>query len=301
MAKAQPTSQPVPSSMVLGPVMHQGNRPPMAGQNAGFLGKAFDPFRVAEDPNNANFRVPGLAVPQDLSRPRLATRFDLLSQLNAHWQSNATGPMAGMQQLQRRAQGLLGSERVQSAFDLNKGNGENQRAVRAAQIRRQTLLLARRLVEIEVPLITVNWSKLNADQWDTHAKNYPRLRKLLSPFDRGLAALISDLDQRGKLDETLVVCLGEFGRTPKINKNAGRDHWPDCYSIVVAGGGMTRGTVFGASDRVAAYPTDDPIAPWDVAATMYHLLGIPAHTHVHDAVGRPFRLSSGRVVPGLLS
>ena len=112
---------------------------------------------------------------------------------------------------------------------------------------------------------------------------------------------MADLEARGKLDETLVLAFGEFGRTPKMNKNAGRDHWPDCYSIMAAGGGMTRGVVFGASDHVAAYPIDDPIGPWDLAATMYHLLGIPSRTPIHDAQGRPFTLSHGHVVAGLLA
>jgi uncharacterized protein (DUF1501 family) len=164
------------------------------------------------------------------------------------------------------------------------------------------MLLARRLVEAEVPLITVNWARSTREEWDTHAKNYPTLKnKLLPPFDQGLAAFLADLDQRGLLDTTLVLALGEFGRTPKINKDAGRDHWPDVYSLVMAGGGIKRGVVVGASDRQAAFPLRDPIAPWDISATMYHLLGIAPRTHVYDRQGRPFLLSPGKVVSDLLA
>ena len=162
------------------------------------------------------------------------------------------------------------------------------------------MLLARRLVEAEVPLITLNWSKLNADQWDTHKNNYPKLKELLPPLDQGLAAFLEDLDQHGLLDSTLVVCLGEFGRTPRMNKDAGRDHWPDCYSIVLAGGGIQRGITFGASDDHAAYPASNPVAPWDLAATIYHLLGVDPQIHLRDRLQRPFQLSQGRIVEGLL-
>ncbi|MCP4811560.1 MAG: DUF1501 domain-containing protein, partial [Planctomycetaceae bacterium] len=124
---------------------------------------------------------------------------------------------------------------------------------------------------------------------------------LLPPFDQGLSAFLEDLDQRGLLDTTLVLALGEFGRTPKINKDAGRDHWPDVYSLVMAGGGIKRGAVIGASDHQAAFPLRDPIGPWDISATMYHLLGITPRTHVHDRQGRPFLLSPGKVVSDLLA
>jgi hypothetical protein len=296
----KPTAKPVPSAVVLGPVMHQGNRPPMAGQNAGFLGQAYDPFRIANDPNSADFRVSGLAVPPDVSSIRMSRRHSLLQSLDMHWRSlNRSPAVEGMSQLQQRAFGLLSSSQSRLAFDLSSETSQT-RDLYGRHKFGQTMLLARRLVEAEVPLITVNWSRMNADQWDTHKNNYPKLRELLPPFDQGLAAFLDDMDQRGLLDSTLVICLGEFGRTPKINKDAGRDHWPDCYSIVLAGGGIRRGTLFGASDRIAAYPVADPVAPWDLASTAYHLLGIEPRTHVHDRLDRPFLLSPGRVVEGLL-
>src|SRR3981081_2071849 len=138
----------------------------------------------------------------------------------------------------------------------------------------QGLLLSRRLVEAGVPLVTVNWARDDAF-WDTHANNFNLLKNsLLPPFDQGFSALLEDLAQRGILDETLVVCLGEFGRTPRINGQAGRDHWAACNTVVLAGGGITGGQVHGASDRHAAYPVTNPVSPADIAATIYHALGI---------------------------
>lgn len=301
IARTHPTSRPVPSAAVLGPVMHQGNRPPMAGQNAGFLGEAFDPYRIDGDPNAGDFEVTGLSLPADFSASRLERRFRLLSALDQqHGSLGRLESVHGMSQLKQRAFGLLGSSASQRAFDLER----EEASVRDNYGRHkfgQTLLLARRLVEIGVPLITVNWSKLNADQWDTHKNNYATLKeKLLPPYDRGMAALLADLDQRGLLDTTLVISLGEFGRTPRLNKDAGRDHWPDCYSILMAGGGIPRGYVMGGSDRHAAYPAYDPVGPWDVAATMYHLLGVSPGDHIRDRTERPFVISPGRVIEDLV-
>ena len=279
--------------------MHQGNRPPMAGQNAGFLSKSFEPYRIADDPNADDFRVRGLETPPELTVSRMGQRFDLLKSMESSWQGSSR-TVEGMTQLKHRAHGLLRSTNSQRAFDLSNESVATRELYGRHKFG-QTMLLARRLVEAQVPLITVNWSKLNADQWDTHKKNYPTLReKLLPPFDQGFAAFIEDLHQRGLLDETLVICLGEFGRTPKINKDAGRDHWPDCYSVVMSGGDIQRGVILGASDRQAAYPVTDPIAPWDLAATMYHLLGIEPDLHIYDRLRRPFKLSQGRIVKELL-
>lgn len=302
VARLKPTPKPVPAAAVLGPVMHQGNRPPMAGQNAGFLGVAFEPFRVAEDPSAVDFQIDELVLPSDVSAGRLEDRFRVLETLDDDSVPAARHDrMEGMSKLKRRAFGLLGSRQSRRAFDVS----DEPHSVRQQYGRHrfgQTMLLARRLVEAEVPLITINWSRSNREEWDTHAQNYPTLReKLLPPFDQGLAAFLADLDQRGLLDTTVVLALGEFGRTPKINQDAGRDHWPDVYSLVMAGGGIRRGAVVGASDSHAAYPTSDPIGPWDISATMYHLLGIAPKTHVYDRQQRPFLLSPGRVVSDLLA
>jgi len=290
----------VPDAVVLGPVMHQGNRPPIAGQNAGFLGLTYEPFRIADDPGNPDFRVDSLKSPAELPPERLRQRHRLLQAVDR--QAGRIEPVrqvSGIDNLYQRAFGLLDSARARDAFQLDSESA----ALRDRYGRHrfgQTLLLTRRLVEAGVPLVTVNWSKQNRDQWDTHKDNTPRLKNLLPPFDRGLAAFLADLGDRGLLETTLVVCLGEFGRTPWINKEAGRDHWPDCYSVVMAGGGIRSGTVFGASSRHASYPSLYPVGPWDLAATMYHCLGIRPGQHIENRRGQPIPLSVGRVIDGVL-
>jgi hypothetical protein len=157
-------------------------------------------------------------------------------------------------------------------------------------------LLARRLVEAGVPFVTVFDGVRNGQDanWDSHQKVFERSRDhLLPPADKAFAALISDLDARGLLDTTMVIGLGEFGRTPKINSSAGRDHWPDCYTVVMAGGGIRGGQIRGSSDRIGAYPDSDPATPGDLAATIYAYYGLDPHTEIHDATGRPFRLAEG--------
>jgi uncharacterized protein (DUF1501 family) len=161
----------------------------------------------------------------------------------------------------------------------------------------QSLLLARRLVEAGVPFINVNDKIRNGQlaNWDSHENNFGRLRNdLLPAADLGFSALIEDLDTRGLLDTTLVVALAEFGRTPRINGNAGRDHWPDCFSILLAGGGIQGGAVYGSSDPFGAYPATDPVSPGDLAATLYWRFGIDPATEVHDLTGRPYRLAEGQ-------
>jgi len=295
-----PSSKPVPDAVVLGPVLHQGARPPVAGQNGGFLGPGYDPFRIAEDPNQADFHVDGITLPAGVAFRRFRARRALLASIETSSQlSNRERRVSGMHQLYGRAFGFLGSEKTRKAFELERERPRLRDGYGRTRFG-QTLLLSRRLVEAGVPMITVNWSKLNSDQWDTHKNNYPRLKKLLPPFDRALAAFLNDLAARGLLGSTLVVCLGEFGRTPKINKDAGRDHWPDCYSVVVAGGGIENGRVYGKSNKTAAYPTENGVAPWDLSATMYHLLGIDPARHVYDSQGRQFTVAPGSVVTGLL-
>lgn len=298
VTKLTPTKQAVPDFVVLGPVMHQGSRPPLAGQNAGFLGPGYDAFRIPADPASDAFQVDGISMLEGVAGDRFASRRKLLDAIDNTVRHADERQVQGLAGLYERAFGLLGSAKTQAAFNLKSESP----ALREAYGRTpfgQRLLLARRLVEADVPLITLNWSKLNAQEWDTHAKNYPRLRKMLPPFDQSFAMFLQDLDERGLLDETLVVCLGEFGRTPVINKNAGRDHWPDCYSIVLAGAGIPGGRVFGASNRTAAYPIEDDVAPWDISATMFHLLGLNPATHILNRQGQPIPLARGQVVSRL--
>lgn len=299
VSRLSPANRPVPDFVVLGPVMHQGARPPLAGQNAGFLGPGFDALRVPDDPGEKSFRVDSVTLPEDMEQSRLTGRRSLLSSMNRSERPTQNLQHAGFDDLYSRAFGLLGSSHTQRAFNLS----DESHMVRDAYTRTrfgQTLLMARRLVEAEIPLITVNWSKLNTDQWDTHANNYPRLRKMLPTFDQALATFLEDLDTRGLLDSTLVLCLGEFGRTPKLNKDAGRDHWPDCYSLLLAGGGIAPGRTYGASNQTAAYPISSHVAPWDIAATMFHLKGIDPQAHIHNRQGQPLQISRGQVISGLL-
>jgi arylsulfatase A-like enzyme len=167
----------------------------------------------------------------------------------------------------------------------------------------QSLVLARRLVESGVRFINVHDGVHNGQDanWDSHQSVFPRHRDhLIPPADQGLSALLEDLDTRGLLESTLVVAMGEFGRTPRINHNAGRDHWPRCYSVVLAGGGIRGGTVLGSSDNIGAYPATDPVSPGDLAATIYSLFGVdPAH-EIRDITGRPWRLAEGRALTALL-
>ena len=174
---------------------------------------------------------------------------------------------------------------------------EGKRRVHGHQLRGQNVLLARRLVEAGVPFVNVYDYRQQGQNWDSHSQNFTEHKdRLLPAADKAYAALIEDLDERGLLESTLVVALGEFGRTPKINKNAGRDHWPDCYSLTLAGGGIRGGTVFGASDQLGAYPAMDPVTPADLAATIFWRFGLNPRAEVHDQAGRPHRLAEGKPI-----
>jgi uncharacterized protein (DUF1501 family) len=191
---------------------------------------------------------------------------------------------------------------VRKAFDL-AGEPEQTRQRYGWHTFGQSCLLARRLAEAGVPLITVYWntpSLATPDSWDTHAKSFERLKDhLLPPLDRALTALLDDLHQRGLIDETLVVWMGEFGRTPRLNKNAGRDHWGFCQSLLMAGAGVRGGQVYGSSDASAAYAAELPVSPDDLAATVFERLGISRDQEMNDAQGRPLPFCGGKPVTGL--
>lgn len=257
---------------------------------AGILGSGSDPLFVSADPSAADFRPFAAAEQAD---DRLRRRRSLLTEVDARRrQLDAT---SGFDAHQRRALDLVTSPTARRAFDLSEEPARLRDRYGWTPFG-QGCLLARRLVEAGVGLVTVNWARGDAF-WDTHANNFRDLKdKLLPPFDRAFSALLDDLHVRGLLDETLVVCLGEFGRTPKINGSAGRDHWAACNSVVLAGGGVCGGCVHGASDKQAAYPTTPPVSPDDLAATIYHALGIDPHLEFSDRLGRPWALTQGRVM-----
>jgi hypothetical protein len=263
------------------------------GQHGGWLGKGFDPFRVEGDPNEPGFQVGGLVAPEEIARDRWSERRALLSAQGGPQGWSGAGPRA-WDGFQGRALDALVSAEARGAFQVEREDPK-VRDRYGRNIHGQCLLLARRLVEAGVGLVTVNWHDDHRNFWDTHGDNFNRLKNaLMPPADQGFAALLDDLDQRGRLDETLVVWVGEFGRAPRISRgNAGREHWPRCYSAALAGGGIRGGIVHGASDRWAAYPSRDPVSPDDLGATILHALGIDPATEVRDPTGRPLRINSG--------
>jgi hypothetical protein len=266
---------------------------------AGFLGSAYDPLFVSQDPSHSDFHP--LPVAEGEAGRRLRARRRLLAAVDR--QRQALGQRVGVRNLDghyARAFDLVTSSAARRAFDLSAEDHRVRQRYGCTAFG-QGLLLARRLTEAGVALVTVNWARDDAF-WDTHANNFGLLKnRLLPPFDQGFSALLADLQQRGLLDETLVVCLGEFGRTPRINSQSGRDHWAACNTVVLAGAGVGGGQVYGASDRWAAYPATAPVSPSDIAATIYHALGIDLHTPLSDPLGRPIPLCTGAPLAGLFA
>lgn len=263
---------------------------------AGFIGRQHNPMFVTSDPSQPDFNP--FPVPRGLDRDRVDRRTSLLGRLDQLRkrldQVEAVKEASGFQDA---ALSLINSPEARRAFDLSREKPTLRQRYGMTPFG-QGCLLARRLVEAGVRLVTVNWARdyqaRVADHWDTHADNFGKHKRLLPAFDLGYTALLDDLQRRGLLDETLVAIVGEFGRTPKINGNAGRDHWPGCFSITLAGAGIQGGLVHGASDSIAAYPARDPVSPEQVAATIYHALGIPTDSELIDHSGRPFPLSTGK-------
>lgn len=287
------------------------------GQDGGLLGRAFEPL-VVGNVIAAEGVLPGLGLHADLALGRMNERLHLKQVLDRTLQnleaSQRTRDVNGSYSL---AMNLLASPRGRAAFDLEQepamvreryGNDRSG----------QALLLARRLVEAGVPYINVIWNHSNRGQdtapretdeygWDTHNDIFNALRQRLLPrFDQSFSAFLEDLEQRGLLDETLVVCMGEFGRAPRValernfaGSSPGRKHWAAVYSLVMAGAGVVRGAALGASDRVGGEPITERYGPWDVAATMFHALGLDPRQHYYDSLGRPFSLAIGRPMEGL--
>ena len=301
LRKLRPGRGPLPSGVSLNAPANQvsASNHIFPGFFAGFLGGAYDPLFVSQDPSKPDFRpFPSLDA---ASIDRYRGRRSLLDEVEGQRRSLTETPPGRTRDVHYdRAFDLITSPAARRAFDLAREGDRTRERYGPSQFG-QGCLLARRLVEAGVPLVTVNWARDDAF-WDTHSDNFNLLKKsLLPPFDVAFAALLEDLDQRGLLDETLVVCLGEFGRTPQINKAAGRDHWAACNTVVLAGGGVRGGQVYGASDRTAAYPSTSPVTPQDLSATIYHALGIDIHTELRDSLGRPLPLTTGSPVRALFA
>jgi hypothetical protein len=267
------------------------------GQHAGFLGPKHDPWQLTRNPNARDFRVGDLRLAPGLEVRRLDDRRALLEHANR--QQRQLAEMAECRRLsekQELAFSVLTSGKVAQAFEMDR----EPAAVRERYGRHpfgQSLLLARRLVEAGVGVVQANMGRVQ--NWDTHGDNFRRLKgQLLPPLDQGVAALLDDLEVRGLLDETLVLMLGEFGRTPKV-VGSGRDHWAPCFSGLFAGAGVRGGQVIGKSDRIGAYPITPPYSPDDLGATVYQVLGIDPEAEVRDRTGRPVHLNRGRVMEAL--
>ena len=271
----------------------------LPGQTPGFLGGGYDRFQVSGNPNNPDFRISSLEPPANRQAADLAQREQLLGSLNL---LPATERLTKMRSYQERALALISSDSLRRSFDIEKEEPKTRDRY-GRHLVGQSLLLARRLVEGGVNFVTVFDGQTNGQDanWDSHEKIFPRHRQLIPPADEGFSALIEDLEARGLLESTLVIAMAEFGRTPKINGNAGRDHWPDCYTVVLAGGGIRGGAVHGASDRIGAYPDRDGVTPADLASTLLWRFGIDPSFEVHDQTGRPIRLSEGQVLEKLFS
>jgi hypothetical protein len=322
VARLSPTDRRLPSFVHLPDIMSNLGYD-LPGQRGGFLGSDYDPF-VVGDASADDYTVPGLALARDVTLDRLFERRTLLEKLNGHGLAppHAAAPeMDGMAAHYARAFDLLSAGSTRRAFDLGQEHprvraryGLPDRRDRSVEARKfgglphlgQCTLLARRLIESGVRLVTIASGRRFDQAWDTHRQHFPLLKKSLLPYaDRAMSALLEDLAERGMLDETLVVFMGEFGRTPRLGQitsgagadAAGRDHWPHCYSVMFAGGGTSGGAVYGASDRFAAYPRTNPVTPEDVAATIYQALGIPPNTKLHDPLDRPHILATGKPIP----
>ena len=296
----------LPAAMTLPEELWNTGRIVWPGQTGGWLGRSADPWLLTCDPNAPDFRISGLTANAELPPLRLQRRQSLLQQVDRHLGGIAdSGALAGFDALTQQAFDLLRSPVARRAFDLD----QEPSRVRDRYGRHrfgQSVLLARRLVEAGVAFVQVNWTRTKEDTnvapvWDTHADNAGRLKTaLMPPMDLAYSALLEDLDARGLLDETLVVWMGEFGRTPKINARGGRDHWGHVYSVALAGGGVRGGVVHGSSDRLGAQPKDGRVQPWDLTATVFHCLGYRPETELHDPVGRPSPISRGQPITPIL-
>jgi hypothetical protein len=300
----RPRTDGVPSGVNLPTFLVEG---PLTwpGQHGGFLGPRHDPWQITRDPNAPDFRFDNLRLANGMEISRLGDRRSLLEQVDRQQAQLAT--LAASRRLsdqQRLAFSILSSGRIARAFEMD----QEPAAVRDRYGRHafgQSLLLARRLVQAGVPVVQANMG--HVQNWDTHGDNFTRLRgSLLPPLDRGVAALLDDLETLGLLDETLVMLLGEFGRTPRIStvpgsRSPGRDHWAPCFFGLFAGAGVRGGQVIGRSDRIGAYPATTPYSPDDVGATVYHVLGIDSATEVRDRQARPVQLNRGEIMQAIFT
>lgn len=265
-------------------------------QGAVYLGKAWNPFEVQADPSAADFRVPNLSLPEGLLASSVESRRTLLSSFDRMKREiDSSGVMDGLDTFKRQALEMVTGDQMREAFDINSEPSE-LRDQYGRHRYGQSSLLARRLIEAGARCVNIN-----TGNWDHHNEIEKGLDEHLPPLDRAIAALIRDLDQRGMLNDVIVYCVGEFGRTPRMNGHAGRDHWSDCFSVLLAGGGIRGGRTIGASEKWGGGVQERAVSPLDLLATIYHQLGMPLSTHYTDASGRPVSIvGSGQPVRELI-
>src|SRR5215813_11295395 len=285
---------PLPTWVQVGPLMRRNNGTVLHGQLPGFLGARYSPLTIDQNLRPQAVRIEAVRPAPELSVARLSDRQSLLKSINSQRrQLDQVAEVRSLDGYQERAFRLLSAPATARAFDLAAEPARVRERYGQTQFG-QCCLLARRLAEAGVPMINVHYCHTPAGSWDTHGKHFTQMKQSLCPtFDRAFAALVEDLDDRGLLGQTLVMANAEFGRTPKVNRSAGRDHWPWVYSIALAGGGVGQGVVYGSSDRIAAFPTAHPHDPCDLAATVYHLLGVKAGMVIQDQESRPHALVVG--------
>ncbi|MCE9568080.1 MAG: DUF1501 domain-containing protein [Planctomycetes bacterium] len=287
----------LPAAVTLPEVSANDGNLTWPGQDAGFLGRSADPWLINCEPEKGKFDIPGLALPAEVSASRFDDRRRLLEGID-HVQGSSDD-----RGIASKAFEMISSPVARKAFDLDSEDVRTRDRYGRSRFG-QSCLLARRLVEAGVPLIRVNWTRVpgmpNNGHWDTHSKNTESLRRMMPILDGAYTALLEDLSDRGMLDDTLIVWCAEFGRTPKINGAGGRDHWGPVFSVALAGGGVKGGAVYGASDKLAAYPKDGRVTPQDLHATIYHCLGIPKDAEIHDGLGRPLPVTRGEPIRAIL-
>ncbi|MEP6671508.1 MAG: DUF1501 domain-containing protein [Chthoniobacter sp.] len=308
--KLSPLQGDLPTSVSYPYVISDGSVTP--GQHASFLGKDHDPLTVLQDPNSSSFTLPELSLPVDIPFERMQARRELQQLIDQQARLLEISPQArGFDGYYDRAIGMLQSPKLREAFNL-AAEPEKVREAYGRTTYGQSCLLARRLVEAGTKFVTAYFAPSIGGQstteggWDTHGFNNTRMFPIIEKYhlpmtEQTLPTLLIDLEERGLLDTTLVVWMGEFGRTPNINKNVSRDHWPMCYTTLLAGGGVKRGFVYGASDKQGAYPAENPVRPDDLAATIYAALGIDPHTELRSAAGRPVLAADGKPVTGIFA
>ena len=309
VARFRPGDDPaLPSHVAYPHILRDGSVTP--GQAASFLGKGFDPFFVGRDPSQPDFQLPELSLPADTPLGRLDDRRGLLRMVDQQAELGWSGTARGIDAFYDRALAMLASPKVKAAFDLSQEPAKLRDDYGRTSYG-QSCLLARRLVEAGVRFVTVYYAASlgqgSFGGWDTHGENFQKLKdRLLPSTDQTVPTFIEDMAARGLLDETLVVWMGEFGRSPRVANTAqfgpnGRDHWPKCYTVLMAGGGVAPGAIYGASDRIGAYPSLDPVTPDDIAATMFWALGIDPSIEVQDSLGRPLPIASGKPLTRLFA